>query len=144
MPKRKLMGAGKKDYRVTVRLDPETYRSLSEAVEQGTISNLSEALRSMIRQKLWEQRFSKEIPLDVQWNEVSEKELRSIANRMFGNLGVSEYRKFLTADGFIEGIFSAVGGVIKKGLIELERREQKGKVTRANRAGTNKGAGETI
>ena len=136
MPKRKLTGAGKKDYRVTVRLDPETYRSLSEAVEQGTISNLSEVLRSMIRQKLWEQRISNEIPLDIQWNEVSKKELRSMANRMFGDLGVSEYRKFLRADGFMEGIFSAMGSVVKKGLIELERREQKGKVTRDKRAGT--------
>ena len=144
MLKRKLTGTEKKDYRVTVRLDPETYQSLSEAVEQGTITNLSEALRSMIRQKLWEQRFSKEIPLDVKWNEVSKKELRSLANRMFGDLSVSEYSKFLMADGFIEGIFSVVGGVIKKGLIELERREQKGKLTRANRAGTNKGAGDTI
>jgi Arc/MetJ-type ribon-helix-helix transcriptional regulator len=132
---RKVTRTGKKDYRVTVRLDAETYRSLSEAVEQGAISNLSEALRSMIRQKLWEQRFSKEIPLDVKWSEVSKKELRSMANRMFGDLGVSEYRKFLTADGFIEGIFSAVGAVVKKALVELERREQKGKVTRAKRAG---------
>ena len=135
---KKLTQAGKKDYRVTVRLDAETYQSLSEAVEQGAISNLSEALRSMIRQKLWEQRFSKEILLDVKWNEISKKELRSMANRMFGDLGVSEYRKFLTADGFIEGIFSAVGGVVKKGLIELESREQKGKVTRAKRAESKK------
>ncbi|HEX74160.1 MAG TPA: ribbon-helix-helix protein, CopG family [Dehalococcoidia bacterium] len=134
---RKVTRTGKKDYRVTVRLDAETYRSLSEAVEQGAISNLSEALRSMIRQKLWEQRFSKEIPLDVKWSEVSKKELRSMANRMFGDLGVSEYRKFLTADGFIEGIFSALGGVVKKGLVELERREQKGRVTRSKRPGTN-------
>ena len=134
---RKLTQADKKDYRVTVRLDAETYRSLSEAVEQGAISNLSEALRSMIRQKLWEQRFSKEIPLDVKWSEVSKKELRSMANRMFGDLDVSEYRKFLTADDFIEGIFSVVGGVVKKGLVELERREQKGRVPRSKRPGTN-------
>ena len=136
MPMRRATRTGKKDYRVTVRLDAETYRSLSEAVEQGAISNLSEALRSMIRQKLWEQRLSKEIPLNVKWSEASKKELRSIANRMFGDLGVSEYRKFLRADGFMEGIFSAMGSVVKKGLIELERREQKGKVTRAKRAGT--------
>jgi Arc/MetJ-type ribon-helix-helix transcriptional regulator len=134
---KKLTQAEKKDYRVTVRLDAETYQSLSEAVEQGAISNLSEALRSMIRQKLWEQRFSKEIPLDVKWNEISKKELRSMANRMFGDLGVSEYRKFLTADGFIEGIFSALGGVVKKGLVELERREQKGRRTRSKQPGTN-------
>jgi Arc/MetJ-type ribon-helix-helix transcriptional regulator len=136
MPKRKLTGAVKKDYRVTVRLDPETYRSLSEAIEEGTISNLSEALRSMIRQKLWEQRFSNEMQLGVKWNEVSKRELRSIANRMFGDLGVSEYRKFMMLDGFIEGIFSAMGGVVKKGLIELEKREQKDKVLRAKRTGT--------
>jgi hypothetical protein len=141
MLRRKLTQADKKDYRVTVRLDAETYRSLSDAVEQEAISNLSEALRSMIRQKLWEQRFSKEIPLDVKWNEVSKKELRSVANRMFGDLGVSEYRKFLTADGFIEGIFSAVGGVVKKGLVELEKREQKGGGTRFKRPGTNERGG---
>jgi Arc/MetJ-type ribon-helix-helix transcriptional regulator len=137
MPIRRTTKTGKKDYRVTVRLDAETYRSLSEAVEQGAISNLSEALRSMISQKLWEQKLSKEIPLDVKWNKISKKELRSMANRMFGDLGVSEYRKFLMIDGFIEGIFSALGGVVKKGLIELERREQKGRATRANRSDTN-------
>lgn len=38
MPGRKLTGAGKKDFRVTVRLDPETYRRLSETVEQGVIT----------------------------------------------------------------------------------------------------------
>ena len=136
MQMKKVTRTNKKDYRVTVRLDADTYQSLSEAVEQGAINNLSEALRSMIRQKLWEQRFSEEIPLNVEWNEVSKKELRSLANRIFGDLGISEYRKLLRADGCIEGIFSAVGGVIRKALVELERREQKGEVTRAKRAST--------
>jgi len=108
MPKRKLTGAGKKDYRVTVRLDPETYRSLSEAVEQGAISNLSEALRSMIRQKLWEQRFSNEMQLDLKWNEVSRKELRSSEQdvrrpRCFGVQKIPDgrwlYRGYLLSGG---------------------------------------------
>jgi len=137
MPMPKLTRGNKKDYKVTVRLDHDTYEDLIKAIEKGNITNLSEALRSMIRQKLWEQRFSEEIPLDVKWSEVSKKELRSMANRMFGDLCVSEYRKFLTADGFLEGIFSAVGGVVKKGLVELEKREQKGRVTRYKRPGTN-------
>jgi hypothetical protein len=42
MPNGKLMGKGRKDYRVTVRLDSETYQSLSEAVKQRIIGRQME------------------------------------------------------------------------------------------------------
>ena len=123
MPRRKLTGAGKKDFRVTIRLDPETYRSLSEAVEQGAISNISEALREMIRQKLWEQRLSKEMQLDMKLDEITDEDLRRVKKIVLGDLGTSEKRKLLMVDGFLEGMFSALGGIVRKAMNELERRE---------------------
>jgi Arc/MetJ-type ribon-helix-helix transcriptional regulator len=123
MPGRKLTGASKKDFRVTVRLDPETYGRLSEAVEQGVITNISEALREMIRQKLWERRFSKEIQRDMKLDEISDEDLRRAKKILLGDLGTTKMRKLLMADGFLEGMFSALGGIVRKAMNELERRE---------------------
>jgi Arc/MetJ-type ribon-helix-helix transcriptional regulator len=133
MSGRKLTGAGKRDFRVTIRLDSETYRSLSEAVEQGIITNISEALREMIRQKIWEKRFSKEMQRDLTLNEVSDEDLRRMKKILFGDLGTSEERKLLMVDGFLEGMLAAVGGIAKKALVELEKRHVD-KVTRVKQA----------
>ena len=119
-----------KDYRVTVRLDAQTYLSLQEAAQKGKIGNLSEALRDMIRQKLWEQRFSSEILDDLKLNEVNDKDLRRTVNRLLGDMGASEDRKLLTVNGFLEGMFSALGGLVKKAVVELEKREQSSSLCR--------------
>ena len=123
MPRPKIIRGDNKDYKVTVRLDNATYESLKEAMEQGKIINLSEAIRGMIRQKLWEERFSEEIGRDLRVNEVSEKDLREVTDRLLGNFDTAKNRKFLKIDGFLEGMFSAVGSVIKRAMVELERRE---------------------
>ena len=134
MPGKKLMGASKKDFRVTIRLDPETYRSLSEAVQQGIINNISEAIRETIRQKIWEGRVSKEIQRDLTLSDVSDEDLRRVKKILLGDLRTLKKGRLLMVDGFLEGMFSAIGGTIRKALIELERRQLDGAtpVRRAN------------
>jgi Arc/MetJ-type ribon-helix-helix transcriptional regulator len=130
MPEREMTGVSKKDYRVTVRLDPETYQSLREAVQQGAISNLSEALRSMIRQKLWEERFSQEIGKDLSIRDVSEEELREVVDQVVGDFETVKSKEFLKLDGVLEGMFSAMGGIVRKAMVELERRHTLNKTRR--------------
>jgi Arc/MetJ-type ribon-helix-helix transcriptional regulator len=131
MPRPKLIKGNKKDHKVTIRLDNDTYRSLKEAIEQGKVTNLSEALRGMIRQKVWEVKFSEEIRRDLRLNEVSEKDLREMVDRLLGDFDTAENREFVKLDGFLEALFSSIGSVIRKALVELERREA-GKRTSEN------------
>ena len=122
-PRLKLTKGIKKDYKVTVRLDHDTYEDLIEAIKKGKITNLSEALRSMIRQKVWEERFSDEIGQDLRLNEVSDKDLREIVNRVFGDFNITKNRQIVKQDGFLEGLFSALGPIVRRAVAELERRE---------------------
>ncbi|MFC1958495.1 ribbon-helix-helix domain-containing protein [Chloroflexota bacterium] len=123
MPRPKIIRGDNKDHKVTVRLDNATYESLKEAMEQGKITNLSEALRDMIRRKLWEERFSEEIGQDLRFNEVNEEDLREMMDKLLGNFKTERYREILKVDGVLEGMFSAFGGVLRKALTELEKRE---------------------
>ncbi len=123
MPRPKLVKVNGKDHRVTIRLDNDTYQSLKEAIGQGKLPNLSEALRGMIRQKVWEVKFSEEIRRDLRLNEVSEKDLREMVDRLLGEFDTPENRRFVKVDGFLEALFSSIGSVIRKALVELERRE---------------------
>ena len=123
MPRPKIIRGDNKDYKVTVRLDNATYKSLKEAMEHGKITNLSEALRGMIRRKLWEEKFSEEIGRDLRLDEVSEKDLREMTDRLLGNFDTAENREFVKLDGFLEGMFSTFGSIMKRAILELERRE---------------------
>ena len=131
MPRPKLMKRNRKDHKVTVRLDNATYESLKEAMERGTISNLSEALRTMIREKIWEERMSEELSRDLRPEEVSNEDLRSAVDILLGSFDTPERREFLKLDGFLKGFFSALGGVMKTVLTELERREGQRKITKS-------------
>ena len=125
MARPKLTRANVKDHTVTVRLDDGTYQQLKEAMERGTISNLSEALRSMIRQRLWQESFSKEIESDLKSGELSEKDWHDVVQRVWGSLksGSVEDRESAKLEGFLEGLFSAVGGFIRRAIEELDRKE---------------------
>ena len=123
MPRRKIIRGDNKDYKVTVRLDNATYESLKEAMEHGKITNLSEALRDMIRRKLWEEKFSEEIGRDLRLNEVSGEDLRGVTDRLLGDFDIERNREFLKVDGFLEGMFSAFGNLMRRAIAELERRE---------------------
>ncbi len=123
---RKRTRADKKDYRVTVRLDDATYQQLKKAMERGTITNLSEALRSMIRQNLWQERFSDEMQEDLKSGRLSEEDLHGTVKRIWETLksaGVED-RESAKSEGFLEGLFSVVGGFIRKSIGELDREEQ--------------------
>lgn len=127
----KLIVGNKKDHKVTVRLDNDTYQSLKEAVERGVITNLSEALRGMIRQKLWEEMFSEEIGQDLRLNEIKEKELRRMVDRVVGDVAEIKNKEIIKLDGFLEGMFSALGGLVKKAMVELDKREAQKKTRRS-------------
>jgi Arc/MetJ-type ribon-helix-helix transcriptional regulator len=127
MPRPRISMHNKKDHKVTVRLDDDTYQSLKEAIEAGLITNLSEALRNMIRQKLWEVEFSREIGKDLSIKEVSEEELREVVDRVVGDFDTAKNKEFLKLDGFLEGMFSALGGIVRKAMVELEKRSARDK-----------------
>lgn len=130
MPRPRISMQNKKDHKVTVRLDDDTYQSLKEAIEAGLITNLSEALRNMIRQKLWEVEFSREIGKDLSIKEVSEEELREVVDRVVGDFDTAKNKEFLKLDGFLEGMFSALGGIVRKAMVELEKRSTRDKTRR--------------
>lgn len=125
MARPKLTRVNVKDHTVTVRLDDATYQHLKEAMEQGTITNLSEALRSMIRQRLWQERFSKEIERDLKSGELSEETWHGVVQRIWGSLksGSEEDRESVKLEGFLEGLLSACGGFIRRAIEELDRKE---------------------
>lgn len=131
MPRPKLIKGNRKEHKVTIRLDDATYESLKEAMERGMISNLSEALRTMIRQKVWEERISEEMSRDMRLEEMRDEDLRSVVDILLGNFDTPERRKFLKSDGFLKGFFSAFGGVMKVVLTELERREGQKSTTKS-------------
>lgn len=60
---------------------------------------------------------------DLKLSEVSDEDLRRVKKILLGDLGTSEKRKLLMVDGFLEGMFSALGGIARKAMNELERRE---------------------
>jgi UDP:flavonoid glycosyltransferase YjiC (YdhE family) len=77
----------------------------------------------MIRQKVWEERFSDEIGQHFGLNEVSDKDLRETVNRVLGDFNIAKNRRIVKQDGFLEGLFSALGPIMRRAVAELERRE---------------------
>lgn len=126
MPRPKMIKRSTKDHKVTVRLDDAAYQQLKKGIERGTITNLSEALRSMIRQQLWQERFSDEIQGDLKSGELSEEDLHGTVKRMWEILKSAsvEDRESAKSEGFLEGLFSAFGGFVRKSIGELDREEQ--------------------
>jgi hypothetical protein len=120
MPRPKIR-ASLKDHKVTIRLDNDTYQTLKEAIDQGVITNLSETLRGMIRQRLWVEKFSKEIENDLKLDEVSYEDLRAIANRVLRDFDGD--KRLLKMDGVLEAMFSVFGGLVRRAIVEAERRE---------------------
>jgi Arc/MetJ-type ribon-helix-helix transcriptional regulator len=125
MARPKLTRVNVKDHTVTVRLDDATYQQLKEAMELGTITNLSEALRSMIRQRLWQERLSKEMERDLKSGDLSEKDWHGAVQRIWEALksGSVEDRKSAKLEGFLEGLFSAFGGFVRRAVEELDAEE---------------------
>ena len=135
MPRPKLTKGNTKDHKVTVRLDDATYQQLKKAMERGTITNLSEALRSMIRQKLWQEWFSDEMERDLKSGEFNEEDLHSVVQRVWEGLKSAsvEDKESAKSEGFFEGLFSAFGGFVRKSIGELDRKE----LDKRNRRGSN-------
>ena len=126
MPRPKVTKGNTKDHKVTVRLDDATYQQLKKATERGTITNLSEALRSMIRQKLWQEYFSDEMERDLKSGELSEEELHGVVQRVWESLKNAsvEDKESAKSEGFLEGLFSVFGGFVRRTIGDLDRTEQ--------------------
>ena len=144
MPRPKLTRGNIKDHRVTVRLDDTTYQQLKEAMERGTISNLSETLRNMIRQKLFEVRFSQELERDLQSGEVNEEDLHSVIQRVWRSLNSASERDKESAktEGFLEGLFAAFGRFVRRSIEELDRVEAEKKRQQSNNEEQSRNCGK--
>ena len=130
MARPKVTRGNLKDHKVTVRLDHATYEMLKEAMERGTITNLSEALRSMIRQRVWEEKTSELLSQDSRLQEMSDRELRTLVNTVFRDFGKGQKRGIIGSDEFLKGFFSALGGLVREALMEWERRKAEKKTTK--------------